>query len=207
MFPERLATWRKALPKVLLLMPAVLQLSPPPRSHPAMSTASAVGVGCHLPSPSESKAVSDSASAPEPTSWFSMLPRLPSRGRMFSRMNVLESIFWYAVSVPGARPVFLFLQTLPQPRDGCTEPFPTPLSVRPRGQLALDLGRNTDTVETRKMQKPLPGPSHRLFPQTQWGNWGSSGGFAMNDSSQGCSNKALGAAMTPLNSLQVNLAL
>ena len=85
MFPERLATWRKALPKVLLLMPAVLQLSPPPRSHPAMSTASAVGVGCHLPSPSESKAVSDSASAPRT---YQLV--LNATTSSFSRKNVLE---------------------------------------------------------------------------------------------------------------------
>lgn len=140
--------------------PAVTSSEKPP-SHVHCLCSHMVGVGCHLPSPSESKDVSDSASAPR--TYQSVLNATTSS---FSRKNILESIFWYAVSVPVARPVFLFLQTLPQPRGSYTEPFPTLLSVRPHGQLALDLGRNTDTMETRKMQKLFPGPGHRLFPQT-----------------------------------------
>ena len=106
---------------------AVLQLSPPPRSHPAMSTASAVtwwGWGVIFPHPLRAKMCPTQPVHPEPTSQFSMLPRLPSRGRMFSRINILESIFWYAVSVPVARPVFLFLQTLPNPRAATWSPSP-----------------------------------------------------------------------------------
>ena len=122
--------------------------------------------GVIFPHPLRAKLCPTQPVHPGPTSQFSMLPHLPTRGRMFSRINIPKSISWYTVSVPVARPVFLFLQTLPQPRDSCMEPFPTPLSVRPREQLALDLGRNTDTMETRKMQKPLPGPGHRLFPWT-----------------------------------------
>ena len=115
---------------------AVLQLSPPPRSHPAMSTASAVtwwGWGVIFPHPLRAKMCPTQPVHPEPTSQFSMLPRLPSRGRMFSRINILESIFWYAVSVPVARPVFLFLQTLPNPRAATWSPSPGLPRLRSRG--------------------------------------------------------------------------
>jgi len=122
MFPERLATWRKALPNVLLPMPAVLQLSPPPRSHPAMSTASAVtwwGWGVIFPHPLRAKMCPTQPVHPEPTSQFSMLPRLPSRGKTFlSRSSGMQFLF----QLPGQ--FFFFCKPCPNPGAATRSPSP-----------------------------------------------------------------------------------